>query len=897
MRGNRGWSLMFLLFIFAAFVAAFPLIFAHIETSGRLANAYERWTMLQRSADFIPILATDSANYLIGYKLPGGAQFEIRMSALPAGGLNKRSINVSSFVDSGPSGFAAFAPLQAELGGDGSLANPFVIASIEKLDLLRANVEADKHFVIADNIDFSSDPEWSGKTWSPIGTKLNPFSGTVQALKDESGNSYTISGVKVDAATTNSDFYGFFGVVKGGKLIDLSIKDIKVAGGTSKTASSGGLAGTIEGNTEIVNCQVTGEVSGNSNVGGLVGKSILSTILRSNVVVGVSSSGTGNAVGGLVGYSNGTISFSKASGEVSGGNQIGGLVGFADVGCAISSSQASATVSGIMSIGGFIGEAASANSVQCSAFGPVAGSGNNVGGFIGKASGGSVASCLSTGKVTGKDYYIGGLNGINSACTISNSYASGDVNGSGIRVFVGGLVGGNINSVISKCYATGAVTGLAYIGGLVGSHEGTITRCYAEGNINASVVAGGLVGFVKSGSVTQSYAQGTVTCANTAGGLAGNNQGAVDSCYARGAVVGDIRAGGLLGTNNTTGSVINGYSTGSVTATTLAGGLIGYNLNLPGVTYCYWDLTTSGQTVSQGGEGRTTTQLKQAVANSTISSQIIYQNWVDATWHFNPTTEYPRLKNTYTMILAAVPGGKFQRDNIVTNTSTVSSFQTAINEVTQQQYMAVTGLANPSSTIGMQTPVQTLSWYAALAFCNRLSILEGLTPAYTISGSTNPTVWGAVPTAFSNAWSKATCNWTANGYRLNSEDEWQWAAMGAADARTKAFAGSDGTNNILDYAWFSLNSSAVLQPSAKKLVNELGLYDMSGNMFEIIWDRAGTATGARIDYHGPTTGTSRIVRGGDYTRVALYQTVAYSIRTLTPYTGYANVGFRISRKM
>jgi formylglycine-generating enzyme required for sulfatase activity len=244
---------------------------------------------------------------------------------------------------------------------------------------------------------------------------------------------------------------------------------------------------------------------------------------------------------------------------------------------------------------------------------------------------------------------------------------------------------------------------------------------------------------------------------------------------------------------------------------------------------------------------------------------------------------------------------------------TVSSFQMATYDVTQAQYLAVMGF-NPSYFTGnLSRPVDQISWYSALLFCNELSLKEGLTPVYTINGSTNPTAWGAVSTTANNpAWDAATMNLNANGYRLPTEAEWMWVAMGghadsiASDVSggvnsrgyTKPFAGYNGSNVIGDYAWYSANANGMTHPVGTKLPNELGLYDMSGNVWQWCWDWLGNLPNSpQTNYTGAASGSSRVAHGGSWLDTASDAAVAVSYGSASRWALAYHFGLRVVRSL
>jgi formylglycine-generating enzyme required for sulfatase activity len=266
--------------------------------------------------------------------------------------------------------------------------------------------------------------------------------------------------------------------------------------------------------------------------------------------------------------------------------------------------------------------------------------------------------------------------------------------------------------------------------------------------------------------------------------------------------------------------------------------------------------------------------------------------------------------------LKYVPAGSFQRDATAINISTITTaYRMSAHEITRAQFEAimVTDPGNATYSIGTGDPVQMTNWYHAIAFCNKLSLAEGLTPVYTVTGVAFATLnYAAIPITGNAAWNGATATWTNNGYRLPTEMEWMWAAMGApADGQgggtnttgyAKAFAGSTGSNAIGDYEVFGYYGGEPgktiterSNPVGSKLANELGLYDMSGNVWECCWDwYAGYPTGTETDYRGAASGSNRVLRGGswfddDYDCIVAYRGINF------PYYQDYNFGFRVVR--
>ena len=262
--------------------------------------------------------------------------------------------------------------------------------------------------------------------------------------------------------------------------------------------------------------------------------------------------------------------------------------------------------------------------------------------------------------------------------------------------------------------------------------------------------------------------------------------------------------------------------------------------------------------------------------------------------------------------LKYVPSGRFQWEATATNISEITQpYRMSQHEITRAQFLAIMG-TDPSDTTqssGTTDPVQKENWYHAIAFCNKLSMAEGLMPVYAVTGVNFTTLtYASIPTISNADWNAATANWTNNGYRLPTEMEWIWAAMGApADGQgggtnttgyLKGYAGSTegaGQTNIDNFAWYSSNSSSKTHPVGTKTANELGLYDMSGNVWEWTWDWSAVyPTGTQTDYRGAASGTSRVRRGSGWGLDA--SGCALVVRSSSdPDSQSSGIGFRVVR--
>jgi len=245
-----------------------------------------------------------------------------------------------------------------------------------------------------------------------------------------------------------------------------------------------------------------------------------------------------------------------------------------------------------------------------------------------------------------------------------------------------------------------------------------------------------------------------------------------------------------------------------------------------------------------------------------------------------------------------VGGGTF---NNGTSDVTLSSFYIDKYEITQAEYEAVMG-DNPSYFGGNPNrPVETVSWFNAIEYCNRRSMQEGLTPCYSYSTyGTNPDSWPSGWNTSNTNHTNVSCDWTANGYRLPTEMEWMFAAKGGNQSQGYTYSGSNTIGNV---AWYFDNSYNMgsdhpdygTHTVGAKLPNELGTFDMSGNVFEWCWDIYGSyPSGSQNNPTGASSGSHRVRRGGSWRGDAYSCTVSYRLGSHATFTTYV-IGFRILR--
>ena len=262
-----------------------------------------------------------------------------------------------------------------------------------------------------------------------------------------------------------------------------------------------------------------------------------------------------------------------------------------------------------------------------------------------------------------------------------------------------------------------------------------------------------------------------------------------------------------------------------------------------------------------------------------------------------------------------IPAGSFQMgsnegydDNKPVHKVTIAKpFYMGKYEVTQAEYELYCsyGSKSPSSDYGDgdNYPAYYVSWYDALVYCNKRSKAEGLTPCYSIDDSTNPEEWGEIPTAWDDplceTWDAVECDWNADGYRLPTEAEWEYAARAGDDTvDALTYSGTSDVNKLGDYAWYWYSANYNTHEVGTKLPNAFGLYDMSGNVWEWCWNwdtnSYDTEAEGGSDPTGTSAGSGRVYRGGSWGSNSGYCAVSYRSYN-SPSIRYDFLGFRVVR--
>ncbi|GBU28437.1 hypothetical protein R84B8_01996 [Treponema sp. R8-4-B8] len=265
-------------------------------------------------------------------------------------------------------------------------------------------------------------------------------------------------------------------------------------------------------------------------------------------------------------------------------------------------------------------------------------------------------------------------------------------------------------------------------------------------------------------------------------------------------------------------------------------------------------------------------------------------------------TEFTLIKNGIEMV--SIPAGTFIMGSPTSETQhkvKLSGFKMGKYEVTQAQYRAVMGTREDRTFTqrgkGDNYPIYNVNWYDAIVFCNKLSIIEGLSPVYSIGGSTDPAAWiknngGSIPSSGNAIWNDAVMYKNKNGYRLPTEAEWEYACRaGTTTAYNTGNTISDNTG------WYYGNSENKTHQVGLKSANVWGLYDMYGNVYEWCWDWYDSGYYLNSPTNNPTgasSGTYRVGRGGGWS------SSAEDLRSASRSVGYpspraSSSGFRLVR--
>lgn len=356
--------------------------------------------------------------------------------------------------------------------------------------------------------------------------------------------------------------------------------------------------------------------------------------------------------------------------------------------------------------------------------------------------------------------------------------------------------------------------------------------------------------------------------------------------------------------------------------------------------YCYtsrkeehkWDLGKITTKSTHDTDGMKTYTC--SVCNAT-EEEIIPAGHVFGDWTVTPATEttegktervctmcgyldsetIPKIKDALKKVKGATFSGN-QRWNptseIFANKNiSIKSLYVSDHEVTRGEYKKIIG-SDPSKLKArdkngnelngddvLNHPVDSVNWYEAIVYCNKLSKKEGLVPCYTIDSSTSPVEWGKVPHDSDSKWNTIECDFSANGYRLPTEEEWEYLARSGKPLGGYKYSGS---NNLEDVAWSHNNCGygndcyQTREVKTKK-ANDLGLYDMTGNVYEWCWDSADYDDNQKQVYgfhrcRGGSMDTSDLGLGG---RTCYLEISARSRNRIFSEFSRENIGFRVVR--
>jgi len=794
--------------------------------------------------------------------------------------------------------------------GDGTENNPYEITNWYHLHNIRNHLN--KHFILMNDLDenstgydeFASDTANDENGWQPIGANENItyFSQKFQGTFD--GNNKSISGLHIK----NYRDTGLFAIINNATIKDLNLTNLTITGIGSQP--SGGLAAIAENNSNIENVHLT------------------------NITINRES--TSRNIGGMIGEANGvTINNCSSSGSVKGYEHVGGLIGKA-YNTTISNSYSGAKAEGDYNIGGLVGWLSGNSSITNSYTSYIDDSFSvegysNVGGLVGGLNGFS-------------NDPNGGYNQIHESFSTVNVKASPLDNG-GLGTLAGGLVGfinpNESPSSINNSYATGNVEGMANLGGLVGSESvqwassnTTITNSYATGNVNGTNGLGGLIGIKREDTtITNSYYDTNTSGQTDTGKGIGKTTTEMKQGLPSNAIYKNWSTDiWYFGTHEEYPRLhweFEGKSLYTLTMEVTEG----QGTTLPSVGQHKYYEDSIVTLIAIPAEGRKFINWNidgtELSTDNPMSYSISTEN-IEIKAKFERTVENVGEKKAYTandvdfnMIraLAAI----FPKELDDTGRQTVDkAYLIGETEVTYALWYKVrmwaidnvrgvnkytfsnAGKEGSNGNIGLEPtlannePVTMVSWVDVVVWTNALSEMLGLNPVYRYRGN-----------IIRNANDYTACNNALqtdnNGFRLPTEWEWELAARyiglekptngpflkdftilsdeiwwTPGEYASGAYANVNSAPYVSEVSWYEDNSGTKTHDVKLKRANQLGLYDMSGNVEEWCFDKYYSDQNYRIKRGGTS------ISGATYMRIAIRnQTTDSSLKS-------SFLGFRLA---